>query len=195
MISEIPKRSDGRTRNRPTKKEPGENLAEKTDGRRSKESLEAEQKDKKARQYQLRLSENIRILRTSMGMSQIELARRMGWFRTTVIRLETGERCPSFADCCVLAEVLGVSVGTLSDDITWLYQANNAGTLAETLRRYRLVANMSQEQVSEKCGIGRTQYVNIESGRSNPDAKLMAKLTKVFNRPIANNDAVNVKVG
>lgn len=195
MISEIPKQTDGRNRNRPTRKDAGENLIEKPDGRRSKKGLESVAKEKKAREYQQRLAENIRILRTSLGMSQIELARRMGWFRTTVIRLETGERCPSFADCCVLAEVLGISVGTLSSDITWLYQANNAGTLAETVRRYRLVANLSQEEVSEKCGISRTQYVGIESGRVAPDAKLMTKLTKVFNRPIATLDSVNVKVG
>lgn len=195
MISAIPNKPNGRARNRPARTSAGDNLPDRLDGRRSTESQEAVAKDKKAREYQSRLAENVRILRTSLEMSQIELARRMGWFRTTVIRLETGERCPSYADCCVLAEVLGVSVGTLADDIGWLYQANNAGTIAETLRRYRLMANFSQDEVSRKCGISRTQYVAIESGRIVPDAKLMTKLTRVFNRPIAAVDVTNVKVG
>lgn len=195
MISAIPNGSDGRTRNRPTKKSAGDNLPDRLDGRRSKESREAVQKDQKAKAYHLKLAENIRILRTSLDMSQIELARRMGWTRTTVIRLEMGERCPSFADCCVLAEVLGVSVATLCADIAWLYQANNAGTLTEALRKNRLFANLSQEEVSEKCGISRTQYVNIESGRIVPDAKLMSKLTRVFNRTLPVIDPLNVKVG
>ncbi len=122
-------------------------------------------------------------------MSQQALADKLGWFRSTIIRIETGETCPSFAQCCVLAEVLGVTVESLSRDLTFLYSMHNAGTLTQALRQIRLTDNLSQQEVAERCGLTRLEYGDIESGKKPASAAVMAKLTKVFSRPIVFSEA------
>lgn len=184
VLSSIEKVADGRKRNRPSRTKSGDNAPEDVDGRRKTLSVTQRRMQERALNYQTVLASNVRTLRTSRGWSQQHLAEQIGWYRTTVIRLETGERCPSYADVCILADVLGVTVDVMSKDLSWLYSVQNSGTLPEALRSTRLLENLSQEQVSEACGITRAQYVNIESGKVVPDAHLMAKLTKVFSRPI-----------
>lgn len=191
VISSIDKPADGRKRNRPSRTKSGDNIPEEMDGRRKIMGVVQRRMQERALNYQTVLASNVRTLRTSRGWSQQYLADQVGWYRTTVIRLETGERCPSYSDVCILADVLGVTVDVMSKDLSWLYSVHNAGTLPEALRSTRLAENLSQENVAEACGISRTQYVNIETGKVKPDAALMAKLTKVFSRPIKFVEAVS----
>jgi transcriptional regulator with XRE-family HTH domain len=72
----------------------------------------------------------------------------------------------------------------MSKDLSWIYSVQNSGTLPEALRSTRLIQNLTQEQVADRCGITRAQYVAIEAGKIGPDAALMAKLTKVFSRAL-----------
>ncbi|MBC5747082.1 helix-turn-helix transcriptional regulator [Dysosmobacter sp. NSJ-60] len=57
----------------------------------------------------------IRELRERLGISQAELARRMGVKHTSVIQWETGKAMPAAAKLPKLAEVLGVEIGELFD--------------------------------------------------------------------------------
>lgn len=185
MIAE----NGGRNRNRPQRVKAGENIRKGGDSRKAPQSAEQRLLLKRSVQYQTTLAQNVRILRTAAGMSQQALADALGWFRTTIIRIETGETCPSFAQACVIAEIFGVPVDSLSKDLSWMYSMNNAGTLTDALRTIRLQENLSQEDVAGQCGISRTEYGMIESGKKKADAAMLAKLSKVLGRPIVFGEA------
>lgn len=55
----------------------------------------------------------IRELRISAGMSQMELARRMGVSGPSVIQWEQGKNMPTSDKLPKLAEILGVEIGEL----------------------------------------------------------------------------------
>lgn len=56
----------------------------------------------------------VRIMRKHLGMTQAELARRAGLSRPYLTEIETGKKDGSIRAMKALAEVLGVSVGTLT---------------------------------------------------------------------------------
>ena len=58
-------------------------------------------------------AETLRKIRTEQGLSQQELARRIYVTKSTVTRWESGIRLPDAAMIALLAETLGVDVGTL----------------------------------------------------------------------------------
>ena len=59
------------------------------------------------------IGENMRLLRKSNGMSQQELADRLGVSARSLIRYESGERIPDAEFAGRIAEVFGVPVGEL----------------------------------------------------------------------------------
>ena len=180
----IAKNADVRKRNRPSRVKPGANVRKDGDSRKVPVNSDQQLLLKRSVKYQATLAENVRVLRTWAGISQQALADKLGWYRTTIIRIETGETCPSFAQACILAEVFGVTVDALSKDLSWMYSMNNAGSLPEALRNARLAANMTQDAAAKQCGLTRNEYQAIESGKVPADAAVMAKLSKAFSRPI-----------
>ena len=171
-------RVDGRKLNRPTRVEPG---SREIRDRRKKNLTPAQMHSEKlCEMYHQRLRENVRLLRGSLGYSQSKLAELCGWARTTVVRLETGERHPSYGQVCVLARILKVSVGVLEKDLSWIFEASNGGALTEVLRRRRLAENLTQQEAAERCGMSRSQYCEIESGKTEPSAKQLLALSQGF---------------
>lgn len=70
----------------------------------------------------------------------------------------------------------------------------------ERFRYYRHLKNVSQRQLSLDLNVSESHIRNIESGRGNPDVKLLFKLAKYFETSteelfpdLANNDFVNDK--
>lgn len=51
----------------------------------------------------------------------------------------------------------------------------------ERFRYYRRINNVSQRQLSIDLNVSDSHIRNIESGRGNPDAKLLFKLAKYLN--------------
>lgn len=51
----------------------------------------------------------------------------------------------------------------------------------ERFRYYRSLNNVSQRQLSIDLNVSESHIRNIESGRGNPDAKLLFRLAKYFN--------------
>ncbi len=54
-------------------------------------------------------------------------------------------------------------------------------TLVTNLRKYRLEANMSQDELAVKVGVRRETIVHLEAGRYNPSLKLAFDIAKIFN--------------
>jgi putative transcriptional regulator len=50
----------------------------------------------------------------------------------------------------------------------------------ESFRKFRRQFNVSQRQLSIDLAVSESHIRNIESGRGNPDAKLLFKLAKYF---------------
>ncbi|QDY86323.1 helix-turn-helix transcriptional regulator [Paenibacillus polymyxa] len=51
----------------------------------------------------------------------------------------------------------------------------------EQFRKHRKLLNVSQRKVSMDLGVSENHIRNIESGRGNPDIKLLFKMIKYFN--------------
>lgn len=56
---------------------------------------------------------NVKLLRERKGWTQAELAERVGMHRVTISRLETANHEPLFADACLIADTLGVTIGEM----------------------------------------------------------------------------------
>lgn len=54
----------------------------------------------------------------------------------------------------------------------------NVGTMIMSVRKSR---DMTQKQLSEKCGLSRAQIANIEVGRSDIPTKTLAKFAQALN--------------
>lgn len=63
------------------------------------------------------LGNNIKQLRTSLGLSQEQLAEKAGLHRTYVGAVERGERNVSLDNILAISRALGVSVSTLLKDV------------------------------------------------------------------------------
>lgn len=82
----------------------------------------------------LALSENIRRLRRAAGLSQEELAGRLGVSRQSVSLWEQGETNPTVENICAMTEVLGVSFDELMAEPAEIKPAPEQGTV--TARTY-----------------------------------------------------------
>lgn len=174
----------GRNSRRPTRTTAVTLKPKKRDKRRNKTSKMQLEMKTLALQYQHQLAVNVRILRTWRGWLQQHLGDLLGWSRSTIIRIETGTRCPSYGQVCVLADILGVSTDELRKDLSDVYSAANAGTLPELLRNVRLEQNLTQDAIAIACELSRTAYQDIESGRVSPDADTLQRLSAVLGRAI-----------
>lgn len=68
----------------------------------------------------IKLGENIAERRKELGLTQAELAEKLGTDAVTVSRFERGSNLPSLLRCEQLAEVLNISLGKLLSESSWL---------------------------------------------------------------------------
>lgn len=61
---------------------------------------------------------NMRTLRLLRGLTQEELAKKMGCDRITIVRHEGGHNIPTFEFACRLADMLGCDVASLRRDLS-----------------------------------------------------------------------------
>lgn len=154
------------------------------DGRRKKFSAAYEMSRRLADAKNAKMQENVRILRTQLGLSQSKLADMCGWSRTTIVRLETGACCPSYGQMCVLAKALNVDLRSFGEDLSWVFSAYHGGSLGEELRKKRVLLNLTQQQVAERCGMSRIQYAHIESESRQPTTEELSKLASIIGETV-----------
>lgn len=77
------------------------------------DTMDEKQRNKRLEMIRERFSKNVAILRRRKEWSQQELADRVGIHRVTVARIETAVHHPSFAEACLMADLLGVSIGEM----------------------------------------------------------------------------------
>lgn len=54
------------------------------------------------------------------------------------------------------------------------------------IKKYRKVKNITQSEMANQIGIGRTALSKIENGAYFPSAKTMKKISDFFNEPLGN---------
>lgn len=52
------------------------------------------------------------------------------------------------------------------------------------LKKYRLLKDLTQEQLAEKVGVRRETIIRLESGKYNPSLKLAIDISKIVETPI-----------
>ncbi|MFN2976900.1 helix-turn-helix domain-containing protein [Terriglobus aquaticus] len=62
---------------------------------------------------ELELAVRLKQARLKAGLTQNQLARRMGRPQSFISKTETAERSPAFLEVVVLADLLGISIGDL----------------------------------------------------------------------------------
>lgn len=120
------------------------------------------------------VAEGIRYRRTLLGLSQWELAERMGTTENVISRWETGRHRPTAGSMARLAEALSCSVAVL-------YGAPiSQFGLAEQIRARREALGITQEQLAELVGISRITISQWERGKNKPWARHLPALAAVF---------------
>lgn len=168
----------GRKRNRPTRVKTGARAS--VDGRRKTFTASQARALALADQENQLMRTNVRLLRTSLGWTQVHLAERCGWARTTIVRLESGESVPSYGQVCVIAKSLGVPIGVLQRDLSWLFKANAFRTFGEELRHRRIALNLTQQEAADRCGMTRTQYCDLEADKVPATHQQIVELSEAF---------------
>jgi DNA-binding XRE family transcriptional regulator len=70
-------------------------------------------RDQKLDQIRETFAGNVKLLRERKGWTQAEMAERVGMHRVTISRLEAANNEPLFADACLIADALGVTIGEM----------------------------------------------------------------------------------
>ena len=52
------------------------------------------------------------------------------------------------------------------------------------LKKYRLLAELTQEELAEKVGVRRETIIRLETGRYNPSLELAIKISRAVNTPV-----------
>ncbi len=52
------------------------------------------------------------------------------------------------------------------------------------LKKYRLLAELTQEELAEKVGVRRETIVRLETGRYNPSLELAIKISRAISTPV-----------
>lgn len=58
------------------------------------------------------------------------------------------------------------------------------GEFVCNLKKYRLLQDLTQEQLAEKVGVRRETIMRLEAGRYNPSLKLAVDISRAVNAPI-----------
>ena len=90
---------------------------------------------------------NIKKYRENLGMSQYKLAELMGLSQSTIGMWESGKSNPGYSNLVKLAEILGVSIGDLSDKESKIYPPASQSIIVPVLGR--IPAGMPIEAVED----------------------------------------------
>lgn len=64
------------------------------------------------------------------------------------------------------------------------YLPSDGNSLAEKLRKYRLQAGFSQENIARQLNVSRSAYTYYEMGTTSPDPATLNRIAKIFKVPL-----------
>ena len=79
--------------------------------------MNSKQRQRRLDQTRLTFANNVRTLRMRKQWTQAELADQLGISRATMNRIEVALFQPRFAEACLIADLLGVSISAMRSDL------------------------------------------------------------------------------
>jgi len=127
----------------------------------------------------LSLSNNLRILRNNLGLTQEQVSKDLKINRATYAHYETGRREPDVEMLKLLAKYYNVTIDVLLDiDIS---TNNTESVLGIRLKELRKNYNMTQEDLAKYLGVGRPTIVGYETKGKQPSFEILDKIANLFN--------------
>ncbi len=122
-------------------------------------------------------SKNLTSLRKEKGLSQYELADRLGFSRGKLANYEQGTRQPDFDTLKLIADYFEVPTDYLlgRDALSSEKQVTTLGARLKLLR-----GTKTQEEVSNSLGLSRARYSHYENDRVEPDTGILIKLAEYY---------------
>ncbi|MCY3683231.1 MAG: helix-turn-helix transcriptional regulator [Gemmatimonadetes bacterium] len=118
---------------------------------------------------------NIRKIRNRRGIKSYQLAEKLGWSRTKMSLIESGERRLYFLDAERIAEALGVSIRELSSGVMICDM-----TFGGRIRQLRIDRGWSQDDVADRLSILSIQLSKWEQDETEPSATNIVRLARIF---------------
>lgn len=131
--------------------------------------------------------------RAAANITQKKLAKMIGTPPSRVINFECGAMKPNRTQLQALADALGCSVESLSEDRSMEdaeQQRKNAGHLLpfnkNALTYYRTVAQLTKQELADEIGSSAAYIVSIESGASSPTDSVIQQAARAIHCTVEN---------
>lgn len=124
----------------------------------------------------MHFAENIKFLRTQLGINQIELAEKLGVSQGTVGNWETGAREPELSRIINLSEYFGVTL----DDLVLNKLAPEIPMYAKNLAYLRKKQGKLQREIAIFLGVDQKTISSWERGTRTPTIEAISKLADFF---------------
>ena len=118
---------------------------------------------------------NIRKIRNRRGIKSYQLAEKLGWSRTKMSLIESGERRLYFVDAERIAEALGVSIRELASGVMICDM-----TFGGRIRQLRIDREWSKDDVADRLSILSIQLSKWEQDEIEPSATNIVRLSRIF---------------
>lgn len=125
------------------------------------------------------IGESVRKLRTQKGLTQTELAEKVGVGQTMIARVEHGAKIPSLPLALDLAKVFGCTVDEMCYGVS-IDTKNETTDFSEKLRKLRTDKMLSREQLSKATGISEDSILSYELGRRKPKIEALSAIAEYF---------------
>ena len=139
-----------------------------------------------------RLGKRLRLARNNSGLTQSDVAERLGTTAQTVRNWETGRHEPSPNAIKKLVEIYSVSENTLLEDLDPAivprfpkqgFRYDRVVVEPERLVQARTSAGLSQQFVAEMTGLSLSAIRRYENGSANPATRTLEVMATIYHRP------------
>lgn len=123
----------------------------------------------------MKIGNNIKLYRKKKGLTQKQLAEKIGTTDSAITRYESNSREPSIEIITKIAKALNISINELLDDKV---VSNDIGSKIISAKIFR---KLDDEQLSKLTGIDELQLRAIQDGKINPTKSELDIITKALN--------------
>lgn len=123
------------------------------------------------------LGNKLQELRISKGLTVRGLAEELNVSKSTISGWENSTRKPDYLMITTLAQYFNVS----TDYLLGAEESNSVSNFGSKLQKLRLSKNMSQQELADDLGIGRSTLANYEQDKREPNFHLLKIISHYFN--------------
>ena len=125
----------------------------------------------------MKIGQNIKKYRKKKGLTQKQLAEKIGTTDSAITRYESNSREPSIETITKIAEALGIPVSKLiEDDIL---------TLGQNIKKYRKQKGLTQSELAEMIDLKSITIRKYESDDREPSIETITKIAEALGVPVS----------